>query len=176
MSKQSSRHTLWFWRISVRAAPGREAVGPVVLVGQQRRPFPVRHRSRRAPAARKRPLGRVCAPGESARSPVRGFWRSRWGDFSPGARRFGVLTSTWHGENTEGGSETTKTSVTWRGSESRLWWTARSANQRARVGMGGAKDGVWSDGLFDSSGRVPIHVRSVLPGVCTFFSSEGNKG
>lgn len=39
----------------MRAAPGREAVGPVVLVGQQRRPFPVRHRSRRTPATRKRP-------------------------------------------------------------------------------------------------------------------------
>lgn len=87
----------------------------------------------------KTPSGRVCAPGESAQSPVRGFWRSRWGDFSPGARRFGVLTSTWHCENTEGGSETTKTSVTWRGSESRLWWTARSTNQRARLGWAGLK-------------------------------------
>lgn len=35
--RAGERHkTRWFWRISMRAAPGREAVGPVVLIGQQR--------------------------------------------------------------------------------------------------------------------------------------------
>lgn len=45
------RQTLRFRRMSIGAAAGREAVGPVVLLGQQRRPFPVRHRSQSCPAA-----------------------------------------------------------------------------------------------------------------------------
>lgn len=39
------------------------------------------------------------------------------------------LTSTWHWKNTEGGSRNNTTRVTWLGSESRLWCTARSANR-----------------------------------------------
>lgn len=83
--KLNSRHTLRFWRISMRAAPGREAVGPVVLLGQQRRPFPVRHRSKHPqekPLQRREVLGppveiswKICTGDFNTRSlSVKGFW------------------------------------------------------------------------------------------------------
>ena len=46
--------------MSVRAAPGREAVGPVVLLGQERRPFPVRHHWPRSSSAPSQPRGKRC--------------------------------------------------------------------------------------------------------------------
>lgn len=45
---ESSRPTLWFGQESRGHFAGRQAVEPVVLVGQERRPFPVRHGRRRS--------------------------------------------------------------------------------------------------------------------------------
>lgn len=59
------RQTLRFGRISVQAAAGREAVGPVVLLGQQRRPFPFRHRSHRT--------SRLCCSGGKRSDPRERF-------------------------------------------------------------------------------------------------------
>lgn len=48
----------------MRAAPGGEAAGAVVLLGQERRAFPVRHRSARIPGLWKQPQdGGVLAAG-----------------------------------------------------------------------------------------------------------------
>lgn len=47
-------------QVSQRAAPGRDAVGPVALLGQQRRPLPVIHRCR--PASRR--ASWLCGGGE----------------------------------------------------------------------------------------------------------------
>lgn len=103
VGKLNSRHTLRFWRISIRAAAGREAVSPVVLFGQQRRPFPVCHHSkhRQEEALQRR---RVLGPPVE----ISGRFVGEISTLEPVS--LGFLTSTWHGENAEGGSETTKTS------------------------------------------------------------------
>lgn len=113
--KPNSGHTLWFRRITMRASPGREAVCPVVLIRQQRRPFPVRHHSRRLPALRHTLRERF-----RQRGTPQATGRDFWGGCNPWACQFHIHM-TRRARNPEGGSDTTKTSLTWPWSESRLW-------------------------------------------------------
>lgn len=111
-------HTLRFRQISVRACTGREAVGPVVLIGQQRWPFPVCHRSLRTQAfLPTTPRGKcICGGWETPRTSGKDLFGGvgvRLSTPDP-ARGLGY----WQPHDaaktlTKRGNDTTKTSVTW---------------------------------------------------------------